>query len=66
MDYRFFQVIAECLANRAQEVGRSLTIRSPFADVAQAAGYVGYSGGKLDGVTVIVSFVQKRWCVTVS
>lgn len=43
----------------AQEVGSCATARSPFADAAQAAGYVGYTGGKLDDVTVIVSVVQK-------
>ncbi|KAF7842608.1 putative protein phosphatase 2C 62 isoform X1 [Senna tora] len=53
------QEIAEFLAMRAQEVGRSSSTRSPFADAAQAAGYVGYAGGKLDDVTVIVSLVQK-------
>ncbi|KAJ7968166.1 putative Protein phosphatase 2c [Quillaja saponaria] len=53
------QEIAEFLARRAQEVGRSAYTRSPFADAAQAAGYVGYTGGKLDDVTVIVSLVQK-------
>ncbi|XP_015893518.3 probable protein phosphatase 2C BIPP2C1 isoform X1 [Ziziphus jujuba] len=51
--------IAECLADRAQAVGRSSSMRSPFADAAQAAGYVRYTGGKLDDVTVIVSLVQK-------
>ncbi|XP_059648089.1 probable protein phosphatase 2C 62 [Cornus florida] len=50
--------IAEVLAMRAQEVGKSTSARSPFADAAQAAGYVGYTGGKLDDVTVIVSLVQ--------
>ncbi|XP_027365128.1 probable protein phosphatase 2C 71 isoform X3 [Abrus precatorius] len=54
------QEIADLLAMRAQEVGRSTFTRSPFADTAQAVGYVGYSGGKLDGVTVIVSLVQIR------
>ncbi|KAK7412124.1 hypothetical protein VNO78_03572 [Psophocarpus tetragonolobus] len=54
------QEIAELLAMRAQEVGRSTSIRSPFADAAQAMGYVGYMGGKLDDVTVIVSLVQPR------
>lgn len=54
------QDIAEYLAMRAQEVGRSACVRTPFADAAQAAGYVGYTGGKLDDVTVIVSFVQKK------
>ncbi|XP_058213468.1 probable protein phosphatase 2C 71 [Rhododendron vialii] len=51
--------IAEVLAVRAQEVGKSETGRSPFADAVQAAGYVGFTGGKLDDVTVIVSLVQK-------
>ncbi|XP_028754228.1 probable protein phosphatase 2C 62 isoform X3 [Neltuma alba] len=54
------QEIAEFLAMKAQEVGRSACTRSPFADAAQAAGYVGCTGGKLDHVTVIVSFVQGR------
>lgn len=47
------------LATRAQEVGGSTSARSPFADAAQAAGYVGFTGGKLDDVTVIVSLVRK-------
>ncbi|KAF7129247.1 hypothetical protein RHSIM_Rhsim10G0057000 [Rhododendron simsii] len=51
--------IAAVLAVRAQEVGKSETGWSPFADAVQAAGYVGYTGGKLDDVTVIVSLVQK-------
>ncbi|KAJ4950357.1 hypothetical protein NE237_027189 [Protea cynaroides] len=51
--------VAELLANGAQEMGRSASVRSPFADAAQAAGYSGYTGGKLDDVTVIVSFVQR-------
>ncbi|XP_038683137.1 probable protein phosphatase 2C 71 isoform X2 [Tripterygium wilfordii] len=54
------QEIAEFLAAGAQEVGRSASVRSPFADAAQAAGYAGYRGGKLDNVTVIVSLVQKK------
>lgn len=48
------------LAKRAQEVGSSASGRSPFADDAQAAGFPGYSGGKLDDVAVIVSVVQRR------
>ncbi|KAK2986914.1 hypothetical protein RJ640_009057 [Escallonia rubra] len=52
--------IAEVLAKRAQEVGQSASSRSPFADAAHAAGYTGYTGGKLDDVAVIVSLVQKR------
>ncbi|XP_042478778.1 probable protein phosphatase 2C 71 isoform X2 [Macadamia integrifolia] len=51
--------IAEFLATRAQEVGRSSSVRSPFADSAKAAGYTRYTGGKLDDVTVVVSFVQQ-------
>lgn len=52
--------IAEILSTRAQEVGKSSSARTPFSDAAQAAGYVEYSGGKLDDVTVVVSFVQRR------
>ncbi|CAA2980485.1 probable phosphatase 2C 62 [Olea europaea subsp. europaea] len=52
--------IAELLATQAQEVGRSASARCPFADAAQAAGYVGYTGGKLDDVAVIVSVVRRR------
>ncbi|XP_010261225.1 PREDICTED: probable protein phosphatase 2C 62 isoform X2 [Nelumbo nucifera] len=52
--------MAEFLAMRAQEVGRSESARSPFADAAQAAGYTGYIGGKLDDVTVIVSLVHRK------
>ncbi|XP_020687210.1 probable protein phosphatase 2C 71 isoform X1 [Dendrobium catenatum] len=52
-------VIAQILALRAQEVGRSATSRSPFADAANAAGYPTFTGGKLDDVTVIVSIVGK-------
>ncbi|GMH23718.1 hypothetical protein Nepgr_025561 [Nepenthes gracilis] len=51
--------IAILLATRAQEVGRSESARSPFAASAHAAGFLGYSGGKLDAVTVIISLVQK-------
>uniref|UniRef100_A0A5B7BXY9 Protein phosphatase n=1 Tax=Davidia involucrata TaxID=16924 RepID=A0A5B7BXY9_DAVIN len=56
--------LAEVLAMRAQEVGGSASARSPFADAAQAAGYVGYTGGKLDDVTVVVSLVQKDPALT--
>ena len=49
--------MAEKLAGRAQEVGETSTIRSPFADAAHAAGYAFFSGGKLDDVTVLVSLV---------
>ncbi|XP_042395064.1 probable protein phosphatase 2C BIPP2C1 [Zingiber officinale] len=51
--------VAEYLAKRAQEVGRSATARSPFADAALASGYPMFTGGKLDDVTVIVSIVQR-------
>lgn len=54
-----FQEIAEFLAKRAQEVGRSASARSPFADAAFAAGYPTFIGGKLDDVTVVVSIVQR-------
>lgn len=54
------QEIAELLAMRAHEVGRSTSTRSPFGDAAQAVGYVGYAGGKLDDVTVIVSLLQTK------
>ncbi|XP_019171469.1 PREDICTED: probable protein phosphatase 2C 71 isoform X2 [Ipomoea nil] len=50
--------IAEILATRAQEVGGATSGRTPFSDAAQAAGYVGQTGGKLDDVAVIVSLVQ--------
>ncbi|XP_039035335.1 probable protein phosphatase 2C 62 isoform X2 [Hibiscus syriacus] len=55
------QEIAELLATRAQEVGRLSLVRSPISDEVQAAGYVGYRGGKLDDVTVIVSSVKRRF-----
>ncbi|CAL9183883.1 unnamed protein product [Musa hybrid cultivar] len=51
--------IAEILATMAQELGRSASARSPFADAALAAGYPGFTGGKLDDVTVIVSIVER-------
>ncbi|KAL6867274.1 hypothetical protein ACP4OV_015298 [Aristida adscensionis] len=51
--------IAEFLAARAKEVGRCGFGSSPFSDAALAAGYLGYSGGKLDDVTVVVSVVRK-------
>ncbi|KAM3230487.1 hypothetical protein ACQJBY_060954 [Aegilops geniculata] len=51
--------IAELLAARAKEVGRSGSGKSPFSDAALAEGYLGYSGGKLDDVTVVVSIVRK-------
>ncbi|KAJ8625741.1 hypothetical protein MRB53_034271 [Persea americana] len=50
--------MAEFLVVRAQEIGRSASARSPFADAAHEAGYITYSGGKLDDVTVVVSVVQ--------
>ncbi|KAM0977195.1 hypothetical protein ACFX13_020338 [Malus domestica] len=54
------QDIAELLATSAQELGRSKSTRSPFADAAKASGYAGYSGGKLDDVVVILSYVEKK------
>lgn len=51
--------IAKFLALKAQEVGRSASTRSPFADAAHSAGYPTYIGGKLDDVTVVVSIVQR-------
>ncbi|KAG8073822.1 hypothetical protein GUJ93_ZPchr0006g45158 [Zizania palustris] len=51
--------IAEFLAARAKEVGRSASGRSPFTEAALSYGYLGYSGGKLDDVTVVVSVVRK-------
>ncbi|XVF01602.1 hypothetical protein REPUB_Repub04eG0102500 [Reevesia pubescens] len=55
------QEMAELLATTAQEVGQLSSVRSPFADEAQAAGYGGYRGGKLDDVTVIVSLIKGRF-----
>ncbi|XP_010432553.1 PREDICTED: probable protein phosphatase 2C 62 [Camelina sativa] len=52
------QEIAELVAAKAQEVGGSETERTPFADAAKEEGYDGHKGGKLDAVTVIVSFVK--------
>ncbi|XP_023634220.1 probable protein phosphatase 2C 62 isoform X2 [Capsella rubella] len=54
------QKIAELVAAKAQEVGGSETERTPFADAAKEEGYDGHKGGKLDAVTVIVSFVKKN------
>ncbi|KAM1204108.1 hypothetical protein ACFX2J_019840 [Malus domestica] len=54
------QDIAELLATSAQELGRSKSTRSPFADAAEASGYAGYSGRKLDDVVVILSYVEKK------
>ncbi|KQJ96601.1 probable protein phosphatase 2C 71 isoform X2 [Brachypodium distachyon] len=51
--------MAEHLAARAHEVGRSGAGRSPFSDAALAAGYLGFSGGKLDDTAVVVSIVRK-------
>nr|CAB3501753.1 unnamed protein product [Digitaria exilis] len=51
--------IAELLVARAREVGRCGFGSSPFSDAAYQAGYSGYSGGKLDDVTVVVSIVRK-------
>ncbi|ESQ53802.1 hypothetical protein EUTSA_v10024559mg [Eutrema salsugineum] len=52
------QKIADLVAAKAQEVGRSETESTPFADAAKEEGYDGYNGGKPDAVTVIVSFVK--------
>lgn len=59
----FCFVLKNCLTpgNKDRKVGRSPSERSPFADAAQAAGYVGYTGGKLDDVAIIVSLVQKQY-----
>lgn len=51
--------IAEDLVKMAQQVGKSSSCKSPFADAALDAGYLGFSGGKLDDVTVVVSIVQR-------
>ncbi|KAF7130160.1 hypothetical protein RHSIM_Rhsim10G0056800 [Rhododendron simsii] len=51
--------IAAVLAVRAQEVGKSKTGRSPYADAASQNRDKERTGGKLDDVTVIVSLVQK-------
>uniref|UniRef100_A0A452ZRY7 Protein phosphatase n=1 Tax=Aegilops tauschii subsp. strangulata TaxID=200361 RepID=A0A452ZRY7_AEGTS len=51
--------MAEHLAARAHEVGRSGAGRSPFSDSAVAAGYLGFSGGKLDDTAVVVSIVRR-------
>lgn len=48
------------LATEAQERGRSPSGRSPFGDDAQAAGFAGYTGGKLDDITLVVSVVRRR------
>jgi len=40
-------------------VGRSGSGKSPFSDAALYAGYLGYSGGKLDDITVVVSIVRE-------
>ncbi|KAK6156863.1 hypothetical protein DH2020_011111 [Rehmannia glutinosa] len=53
--------IAELLATKAQEIGRSASTRSPFADDAKAAGFAEYTGGKLDDVAVIVSVEISKW-----
>ncbi|KAL5223496.1 hypothetical protein ABZP36_010135 [Zizania latifolia] len=51
--------IAEHLAARAQQVGRSAAGSSPFSDAALAVGYLGFSGGKLDDIAIVVSIVRK-------
>lgn len=40
-------------------MGRSSSGRSPFADAALESGYLGFTGGKLDDVTVVVSIVHR-------
>ncbi|KAJ1295883.1 hypothetical protein BS78_01G257200 [Paspalum vaginatum] len=50
--------IAEHLAVKAQEVGRSGAGRSPFSDAALSVGYLNYSGGKLDDIAIVVSIVR--------
>ncbi|KAL8536137.1 hypothetical protein ACS0TY_011681 [Phlomoides rotata] len=57
---RKMQEIAEKLALKAQEIGRSECVRTPFGDDARAAGFAGCTGGKLDDIAVIVSVVQRR------
>ncbi|KAF3794226.1 putative protein phosphatase 2C 71 [Nymphaea thermarum] len=49
--------IADVLAEKAQEIGRSSAVRSPFADAAHSFGYTTFTGGKLDDVTIVVSIV---------
>jgi hypothetical protein len=51
--------MAEHLAARAHEVGRSGAGRSPFSDAALAVGYLGFNGGKLDDTAVVVSIVRR-------
>uniref|UniRef100_A0A0D9XJ28 Protein phosphatase n=1 Tax=Leersia perrieri TaxID=77586 RepID=A0A0D9XJ28_9ORYZ len=51
--------IAEHLAAKAQEVGRSAAGSTPFSDAALAVGYLGFSGGKLDDIAIVVSIVRK-------
>ncbi|XP_078441644.1 protein phosphatase 2C family protein isoform X3 [Wolffia australiana] len=51
--------MAEKLAVKAHEIGKSEAGRSPFADAAHTAGYKTFSGGKLDDVTVVVSLVRR-------
>ncbi|XP_031475862.1 uncharacterized protein LOC116247728 isoform X2 [Nymphaea colorata] len=53
--------IADVLAEKAQEIGRSTAVRSPFADAAHSFGYTTYTGGKLDDVTVVVSIVHSYY-----
>ncbi|VFQ88836.1 unnamed protein product [Cuscuta campestris] len=57
------QQIAEALGTRAQEVGGagSGRKRSPFSDAAEAAGYIGQTGGRRDSVAVIVCLVQNAY-----
>lgn len=49
--------VAMWLVKLAQSMGIETHGRSPFSDAAMAAGY-SYTGGKLDDVTVVVSYVE--------
>eukprot|EP01024_Parvocaulis_polyphysoides_P071559 TRINITY_DN8933_c0_g1_i1.p2 TRINITY_DN8933_c0_g1~~TRINITY_DN8933_c0_g1_i1.p2 ORF type:complete len:164 (-),score=34.27 TRINITY_DN8933_c0_g1_i1:263-754(-) len=53
------QETAERLATFAQDRGMDQSYLSPFAKEAQKIGYQ-YLGGKLDDVTVVVSYVQRQ------
>ncbi|XP_064968288.1 probable protein phosphatase 2C 71 [Musa acuminata AAA Group] len=54
--------IAEILATMAQELGRSASARSPFADAALAAGYPGFTGGLvcLPSFTLVVQLHESE------
>ncbi|BBN18618.1 protein phosphatase PTC7 [Marchantia polymorpha subsp. ruderalis] len=51
------ETVAKELANIAHKVGATQEGMSPFAKEAQAVGY-SYSGGKMDDITAVVSFVS--------